>query len=327
MTTETHILDFHSMRSKCRKQNGKPKVRFVTERKSGSDQPFPCRIHLPSDKAPSLGSDSAQSTNMFSLASQGSKPSTRSTDSYLIAKTINKVAVAYRNMGLYEESRSLLEFGIQSFHRYNQSSRLELATMMENLSTVYSDLEMFEQAEQTGRRALSIREYETGPDSHDVGVTLDNLGLICAQQEKYLEAKSLYERALLIFNHSIGSCGSDMAICLNNLATLHFNMGDHAEAKRHYTRAIAIGQRTSGDKEPQLGIYYNNLAELHLTEGDMVNARTLFQKGLTILENCYGKHHPETALVMQNLQAISDKTETLPKLNALKQDYQGETTR
>ena len=327
MTTETHILDFHFMRCKCRKQNGKPKARFVTERKSRGDKPFPCRIHLPLDKAPSLGSDSAQPSNMFSLASRKSKRLNRSTDSSLIVKTINRVAVAYRNMGLYEESRSLLEFGIQSFHRFNISSRLELATMMDNLSAVYSDLELFEQAENTGRRALSIREYVTGAHSHEVAVTLDNLGLICAQQEKYLEAKSLYERALSIFNQGPSSYGSDMAICLNNLATLHFNTGNHADARRHYTRAIAIGQETSGSTEPQLGIYYNNLAELHRTEGDIVNARNLFQKGLTILENCYGKHHPETALVMQNLQAISDNTETFFKVNALKQDFQGETTR
>lgn len=305
MTTETPVLNFHSTRSKPANHTGKRKMRSTTRSKPFAREKFLHSIDLPPDGGPSLEEDSCEPTNIFSVVRHQSKTEFSPSDPSLITTTINNVAVAYRAMGLYEEAKRLLEYGVQSFRRYNFSGRLELAVIMDNLAAVYSDLDRFELAEKIGRRALHIRQVELGPEDDGVAVSLDNLGLICAQQGKYQEAKFLHKRALSIFKKKQQGSSLDMATCHNNLATLYFNLGNNAEAKRHYIRAIAIALKASSDKVPELGIYYNNLAELYRDEGDLSNARFLFQKGFTILERCYGPNHPETFLVRQNLEDLS----------------------
>lgn len=327
MTTETRILNFHSARSKSRGQTGKSKMKSATVRKPSARKQFPYSIDLPPDELPSFEEGEPEATNIFSAVRRQSGMSNRQTDSSLITTTINNVAVAYRTMGLYDEAKRLLEYGVQSFHRYNFSGRLELAAIMDNLAAVYSDLERFELAEKIGRRALHIRQIELGPEDYDVAVSLDNLGLICAQQEKYEEAKSLYRKALSIFKKTQQIPNLDMATCLNNLATLYFNLGNYAYAKRHYIRAIAVAHKTGTNGIPELGIYYNNLAELYRSEGDISSALHLFHTGFKILESCYGPDHPETALVMQNMMALSEERRSYHESHNQIQDRKGETSK
>lgn len=324
MTTETRILNFHPTRSESPNQTGKSRMKSATGRNPSARKQFPYSIELPPDELPSFQKYQSEPTSIFSAVRPESGISNRQTDPSLITTTINNVAVAYRTMGLYDEAKQLLEFGVQSFRRYNFSSQLELAAIMDNLAAVYSDLEKFELAEKVGKRSLLIRQMELGPEGHDVAVSLDNLGLICAQQEKYREAKSLYRKALSIFKKTSQRPNLDMATCLNNLATLYFNLGNYAEAKRHYIRAIAVAQSTTTDKIPELGIYYNNLGELYRSEGDISNALHLFQMGYENLQSSYGPNHPETCLVMENFKALSQQKRVFCKSHYEIKDFRGE---
>lgn len=132
MTTETRILNFHSTRSKFGTLLGKGKVKSTTGRKPYAKKQFPFSIDLPLDELPGFEQDTGQPTNIFSVVPRQSIATNQPTDSSLITTTINNVAVAYRTMGFYEEAKRLLEYGVQSFRRYNFSSRL----LMQNLGVL-----------------------------------------------------------------------------------------------------------------------------------------------------------------------------------------------
>lgn len=256
------------------------------------------------DQENSVSHTNPERKNQLRFIAKESDTISRSDENQGLPTIINNVAVAYRNMGLYEEARSLLEYGVKSFYRFCPTNRIELATLMDNLAAVYSDLDMCNQAEKIAKRSLNIREMELDPKSAEIAISYDNLGLIYSQQGKFKEAKKLYHKALEIFESSRHPHSIDVATCLNNLATLLFNNGEIQGAKRHYLRAIAIGRKITTGIVPELGIYFNNLAEVHRKEGDLQTAQHLFDLSLSVLKECYGSDHPDTVLVKENLEGL-----------------------
>ena len=72
----------------------------------------------------------------------------------------------------------------------------DVATSLNNLASLYTDLGNYAKAEPLFKRALAIDEKTLGPDHPSVATTLSNLASLYKSLGNYAKAEPLYKRAI-----------------------------------------------------------------------------------------------------------------------------------
>ena len=221
----------------------------------------------------------------------------------------------YRGLGLYEQSRSLLEGSLEKRRNELGDDKLEVACSQEELGTLLGAVGDFGAARPMFEDALAIREKQLGRDHPEVGRTVSNLGNLYRQMRDFDKAIPLYERALAIREKVLGPDHPDVSNSLNGLAIVYEAKGDYESARPLYERALAIREKALGPDHPQVATSLNNLATLYWFMGEYEKARPLNARALAIQEKVLGPDHPDLAHTLNTcanlmLLATGDYTET-----------------
>jgi len=115
-----------------------------------------------------------------------------------------------------------------------------LATVLNNLASLFDAQGKYAEAEPLYQRALAIDEKALGPEHPDTAIDLNNLGGLYHDQGKYAEAEPLYQRALAIYEKALGPEHPNVATSLENYAFLLRETDRNAEADELEERARAI---------------------------------------------------------------------------------------
>jgi len=209
----------------------------------------------------------------------------------------------YRGLGLYDQSRLLLEEALEIRRNELGEEALEMACSQEELATLLGSVGDYEAARQLFENALAIREELLGNDHPEVGLTVSNLGNLYRQLRDFNQAIPLYERALEIREKVLGPDHPDVSNSLNGLAIVFEAMGKYEEALPLYKRALAIRENAFGPDHPQVATSFNNLATLYWLMGNYEAARPLNVRALAIQEKVLGADHPDLTYTL-NVYAL-----------------------
>ena len=199
----------------------------------------------------------------------------------------------YRGLGLYDQSRSLLEEALEIRRNELDEEALEVACSREELATLLGSVGEYETARPLFESALAIREEHLGYDHPDVGLTVSNLGNLYRQMRYFNQAIPLYERALEIREKTLGPDHPDVSNSLNGLAIVLEAIGKYEEALPLYKRALAIREKALGPDHPRVATSLNNLATVYWFLADYESARPLNARALAIQEKVLGPDHPD----------------------------------
>ena len=125
---------------------------------------------------------------------------------------------------------------------------VNLATTLNNLGNLHSDLTRYDEAEKEYNVALKLRRElaKTNRDAYiaDVAMTLNNLGNLLKNLTCYDEAEKKFNEALKIYlelaKTNRNAYIADVAMTLNNLGNLHSNLTRYSEAEKEYKEALKI---------------------------------------------------------------------------------------
>ncbi len=159
-------------------------------------------------------------------------------------------------------------------------------------------------AEPLFKRALSIREQQSGPEHPYTATTLNNLANLYYHQGKYEQAEPLFKRALSIREQQSGPEHPHTASVLNNLAALYLDQGKYEQAEELYQRALSIREQQYGPEHLHTAMSLNDLANLCHEQGRYEQAESLYQRALSIYEQQFGPEHPHTVSILQNLATL-----------------------
>lgn len=183
---------------------------------------------------------------------------------------------AYREKGLYEQSKKTLErakgLGIEYGFKNVTAKAIRL------IGNTLLDMGLTTQAEEQYQRALTI--FEEAGDILGVARCLNNLGVVRADRGDLPSAIELYERSLKIHTKLNDSFG--IGACLNNIGEIHRLRGDYDQAEELYRRSLQ-GDRKRGDKYGQ-AICWGNLGAVALARKDFKRAETRTQRAVDILD-------------------------------------------
>ncbi|GEM_PF-706382 len=230
------------------------------------------------------------------------------------ARLMATMGRVYRNLGLFEQSRMLLEEALELRKGELGDRNLEVADSEEELASLLGSTGDYEEALPLFKNSLYIREGVLGPNHSDVGQAVSNLGNLYRQMRDFKQAIPLYERALAIREKTLGPDHVDVSNSLNGLAIVHEATGDYKSALPLYERALAIRESAFGTDHPQVATSLSNLATLHWNMGDYETARKYNRRALAIQEKILGPDHPDLAHTLNtcaNLhQAAGDLAKT-----------------
>ena len=143
----------------------------------------------------------------------------------------------------------------------------DIATSLNNLGMVQSELREYAAAKQSHEQALAIRRKSLPPDHPDIAQSLNNLGNVQYELREYAAAKQSYEQALAIFRKALPPDHPDIAQSLNNLGVVQRELREYAAAKQSHEEALAIRRKSLPKDHPHIAFSLWNLGRLSLTAG------------------------------------------------------------
>lgn len=128
-----------------------------------------------------------------------------------------------QGLGKWSEAIPLFERAITFFEQPAYFNPYEVALNLNNLAASLQAKQAFPEAEQTYRRALSLKQDLFGKEHIDVAITLNNLALILKLQGQIQEARSMLEQALVIFENTVGTQHPKTLLCQKNISCTGFS--------------------------------------------------------------------------------------------------------
>ncbi len=194
----------------------------------------------------------------------------------------------YRNLGLYEPARNLLEESLRIYRRILAKGDPRIAYNLHNLANVYRELDKDAAAEPLIREALEIQRRSGNTQNLDYAKGLANLGAYLTKREEFDKAEALLKESLAI-KRTLPEVGQDdIAFSLNNLGLLAQTRGDYETAERHLQEALAIRRKLAeGRPDPQVITTLNNLASLWEDQEKLAAAEDLYRESLEMRLQLY----------------------------------------
>lgn len=200
---------------------------------------------------------------------------------------------AYRQLGLYRESRPLLEQAVTLEREALGPDDPHVARSHYVLAGLLRRLGEFDAAREHYTEALAIRERGTNLD--DVAVSLTGLANLEVDMGRYAEASQLYRRALEITARVSGVESPRYASHLSGLALAQWNLGEADSARAMFERVVAIQRRTLAEDDLDLAWSLAGLASMYADGDHLARARALGEEALAVQERALGPDHTDVA--------------------------------
>jgi serine/threonine protein kinase/tetratricopeptide (TPR) repeat protein len=212
---------------------------------------------------------------------------------------------AYRGLGLYQQSRELLEKSLHLYRGALATDDLRIAYNLHNLATLLRIMGEEAAAEPLIGEALEIQSKQGDTQNLEYAVGLNNLGAYHEEREQLDQAQELYEESLEIKKILPEADPEDIAKSLNNLGKLAQARGDYKTAERYYQESLEMRRKLAkGRPDPDVALALNNLASLLEDRGDQAEAEKLYRETLAMRRKLLGDRHPNVATSLNNLAFI-----------------------
>jgi eukaryotic-like serine/threonine-protein kinase len=210
------------------------------------------------------------------------------------ATMLHVIGIVYRNLGLYDDSRNLLEEAVRLRRQTLGTRSAEVAMSLNSLGTVFHELGEADSAEVLFREALAIQRAIPAISESDLGTTLQNLGLALQIKGEYAAAEELY-RESLSYRTLDEEPDESIAIRLTNLGWCLKVQGKLEGADSAFAAALAIRRELYEAPHPSIAKSLHSHASLLIQKGDFDEAEKAAREALAMRQAVLDEDHPDLA--------------------------------
>ena len=182
----------------------------------------------------------------------------------------------------------------------------ELATLANNLSTIYWAMGQLERALEFQLKALTIREKILGENHPDLASSYNNVCTIYYNMGQLERALEFQLKALTIWEKSLGENHPDLATSYNNISMIYQDMGQLERALEFQLKALTIQEKILGENHPSLATSYHNLSTLYLDKKDYPAALSYSAKAVAIMKKLFPGGHHNLTIFEENMAVIKE---------------------
>ena len=188
--------------------------------------------------------------------------------------------------------------------RLDEATNVQPATralLLDTIGVVYTNLGLYDEADEPLRQALELRRSLHGDQHLDTAASLNHLGKLNYFNGQLEAARSLYEQALAIHRAMLGDADIATAQTHNNLGELLVAQGDFEGAIAAHRTALSIRERVLGKAHREVGMSLNNLAGALRRKGNVTAAEDAYRRAIAVNRQALGENNPEVATNLSNL--------------------------
>ncbi len=213
------------------------------------------------------------------------------------ARALNLQGILLREMGRPQEAREPLERALagQDTPRDQESTDVNLASILANLGMVLRDLGEMEPAREHLEKALAIHRHTFGDAHPAVAADRNNLAALAREMGQLEQALDHLRAVVEVVRKLHGDVHPETARAMTNMAGLLRELGEGEGARLHLEAALQIDQKALGEAHPQVVADLNNLAVIERELGYLDTAREHFEQALALSRSSLGEDHPLTA--------------------------------
>jgi tetratricopeptide (TPR) repeat protein len=193
---------------------------------------------------------------------------------------------------------------IITYQAANIESKLQRASVLENVAWYQSEIGNFSVAVRMSEEALCVRRQFLHEDDHAVLDNMTNLALIYKNLGRWKEAEDLEVQVMETNLRVLGEEHQDTLISMNNLAVTFWTQGRLKEAEELSTKVVKTRKRVLGTDHPHTLNSMGNLAIVFRRQGRWQEAKDLSIQVIETEKRVLGAEHPSTLIDMSNLATI-----------------------
>lgn len=216
-------------------------------------------------------------------------------------ETTNAFARLSEIAGAHQNTSDFVSAEKQYLHALDIASRSEanhtLATLHENLGTVYAIQSRYAEAEKHYKIAYDLLAKEYGEHSPRVAITFDRMGEVSCLQGHFTTGISLFRRSLDILQSAKQPNDSQIAVVLANMAAAQWRLGHLSKSEKLLDQVEKLFNGPEGQQVPAFAFALEVRAGIAQQEGDLSRAATQCQRALSILERCGSRQELSAGLV------------------------------
>ncbi|MEM9290555.1 MAG: serine/threonine-protein kinase [Acidobacteriota bacterium] len=233
------------------------------------------------------------------------------------ARLMDTIGTIYRQLGLYEPSRDLLQEALDKRLRNLEANHPAIASSHHELGVLARREGRLAEAEESFQKSLNIREALEEGGGEPLAETINALAVLYAVQGRYPEAEESLLRSLEIRRQALGERDPEVAATLHNLGTLLSLMGQPDNAQLRLEESLEIREEQLGLDHPEVASTLYALAGLDRGAGRLDQAERRYRRVLTIQEEAFGPDHPNVAETVNALAVLEAMREQYPEASEL----------
>ena len=176
---------------------------------------------------------------------------------YRLWATLSNIGFVRQEQGDLPTAEKLYRHVLELRERYLPADSIEIASTLNNLSTVLHSGSRDREADALLRRALLIAE--NAHDDRVCAAILNTLALALIGEGEPARAEPVLRRALVMFQKTSGAESLDAGKSANNLASLYLQEHEYAKAEEMQRMALPLYRKHLPEGHPLIGAVLNNM--------------------------------------------------------------------
>lgn len=221
------------------------------------------------------------------------------------ASLMNTMGQVFTGLGLYDDSRGLLE---KALARRRQSPGVDPTELNESLSSLAHVMTLqanYEEAEHLYREAIGNLEQQGEESSLAYADNIAGLAELYFQTGQYELAEPLLRQVLAARQQSLDPSDPGVADAEEELGLNMFDQGRYEEAEQLLRHALQLRLKTlGGEPHPDISQNQSNLAMVLKTLDRIDEAEALYQQALAMDRVLHDGQHPDIAADLTNLAGV-----------------------
>ena len=201
------------------------------------------------------------------------------------------------------DKKGVVIFAEEVFRHIDEKTHA-LATLANNLSSIYKDLGQLDRALEFQLKAVEIREQVLDKNHPDIAQSYNNLSMIYRDLGQLERALEIQLKALEIREQVLDKNHPDLASSYNNLSMIYQDLGQLERALEFQLKDVEISEQVLDKNHPSLATSYNNLSLIYKDLGQLERARAYGQKAVSIMASLFPHGHPNLEVMRKNLESL-----------------------
>ena len=197
------------------------------------------------------------------------------------ATTLMNYATTCTQAGEREKALSLFQRAAEIFTEKGLTADYRMASLHNNISSLYQDAGDLPNAEKHLRMALSVLEGLTGTEL-EAAITYTNWAQLCLSADRLADGEEKVRLALTAFEKAGGSRDTHYAAAVNILGKISYLKGDYTSAIAQFQEAMELIEQEFGDGNRSYAVLCDNTARCYRQLGDAGLAKAFADKAKLI---------------------------------------------